>query len=395
MRVLDATHLTRGPERSETIQPARGPDPVRHTVGAVVDSYSQNLEDVVLWRVLRSVDRGTYVDVGAADPEVDSVTKLFYDHGWSGLNVEPVRELAARLRARRRRDVVIEECAGAANGEIVLHTVGATGLSTVDDKAADELRGQGHDVRDVTVAVRRLDAMLAAAGFAERPIHFLKVDVEGSEADVLAGIDFGTWRPWVVVVEATAPRTTRPNYAAWDQLLVGTGYEFCLFDGLNRFYLADEHASLRDALSYPACVFDHPYTTQQHRAALLELRSARKGYDGLEELYRSTVAAYDSIKEEYARADAHYQQLSAAYEGINEAHRSCEAAVSELERQRHSLQTRLGEAESDRDRCRAECAGQRAALEQITSQRDALMASASWRMTAPLRAVLERVRRLG
>jgi hypothetical protein len=32
-------------------------------------SYAQNYEDVMLWRALRDVEKGFYVDVGAADPE--------------------------------------------------------------------------------------------------------------------------------------------------------------------------------------------------------------------------------------------------------------------------------------------------------------------------------------
>ena len=32
-------------------------------------SYAQNYEDVILWRALRDVEHGFYVDVGAADPE--------------------------------------------------------------------------------------------------------------------------------------------------------------------------------------------------------------------------------------------------------------------------------------------------------------------------------------
>ena len=55
-------------------------------------SYAQNYEDVMLWRVLRDVERGFYVDVGAADPEEWSVTRAFYDRGRSGINVEPLEE---------------------------------------------------------------------------------------------------------------------------------------------------------------------------------------------------------------------------------------------------------------------------------------------------------------
>ena len=54
-------------------------------------SYAQNYEDVMLWRALQHVENGFYVDVGANDPTVDSVTKAFYDRGWRGLNIEPVQ----------------------------------------------------------------------------------------------------------------------------------------------------------------------------------------------------------------------------------------------------------------------------------------------------------------
>lgn len=53
-------------------------------------SYAQNHEDIMLWRALKSVQNGFYVDVGANDPVLDSVTKLFYDRGWSGINIEPL-----------------------------------------------------------------------------------------------------------------------------------------------------------------------------------------------------------------------------------------------------------------------------------------------------------------
>jgi hypothetical protein len=49
-------------------------------------SYAQNYEDVILWRAFRDLERGFYVDVGAADPEALSGTHAFYGRGWSGMN---------------------------------------------------------------------------------------------------------------------------------------------------------------------------------------------------------------------------------------------------------------------------------------------------------------------
>jgi peptide methionine sulfoxide reductase MsrB len=52
-------------------------------------SYAQNFEDIILWRALKNIKNGFYVDVGAGDPVNHSVTKWFYDQGWSGVNIKP------------------------------------------------------------------------------------------------------------------------------------------------------------------------------------------------------------------------------------------------------------------------------------------------------------------
>ena len=67
-------------------------------------SYAQNFEDVVLNRVFHDVPVGRYIDVGAYDPVQDSVTKHFYDRGWSGVNVEPVQRFHAAFEKQRPRD---------------------------------------------------------------------------------------------------------------------------------------------------------------------------------------------------------------------------------------------------------------------------------------------------
>jgi hypothetical protein len=42
----------------------------------------------------------------------------------------------------------------------------------------------------------------------------------------------------------------------WEGILLANGYEFALFDGLNRFYYRREEPQLRERLSYPANVTD-------------------------------------------------------------------------------------------------------------------------------------------
>ena len=68
-------------------------------------SYAQNMEDVLLWRCFKDLENGTYIDVGANDPSEDSVTKAFYDRGWSGINIEPIQRHHDDLTAQRPRDI--------------------------------------------------------------------------------------------------------------------------------------------------------------------------------------------------------------------------------------------------------------------------------------------------
>lgn len=42
----------------------------------------------MLNRALHSIVHDFYVDVGANEPDAESVTKLFYLQGWHGINIE-------------------------------------------------------------------------------------------------------------------------------------------------------------------------------------------------------------------------------------------------------------------------------------------------------------------
>src|SRR4051812_6946530 len=73
-----------------------------------IPTYAQYNEDIILSALLDDVTKGFYVDVGANYPVIDSVTKLFYDKGWHGINIEPLKSLYDQLAAERPRDVNLQ-----------------------------------------------------------------------------------------------------------------------------------------------------------------------------------------------------------------------------------------------------------------------------------------------
>jgi FkbM family methyltransferase len=199
-----------------------------------------------------------YIDVGANDPSIASVTRGFYDHGWSGIAIEPNPAYAASFRVERPRDIVVEAVAADLDdAEIILHMIDGTGLSTIVDEIGAEHVELGWTVNDVVVPVRRLDDIIESAGLAGNDIHFISIDTEGAEASVLRSLDLTRYRPWVLVVEATAPLSTTRTHHEWEPPLISSGYTFCLFDGLSRFYVANERrAELAEGLDHPAGIFD-------------------------------------------------------------------------------------------------------------------------------------------
>lgn len=253
-------------------------------------SYAQNFEDVILFRALKHVWNGTYVDVGACDPEKDSVTKAFYDRGWSGLNIEPVEAFHKRLAAARPRDLNIHAAAGDVEDNLTCYVINETGLSTLDKDVAEGHRSEGYEIHETLVPVLPLGTILK--DFEARPIHFLKIDVEGFEDNVLAGIDLRRIRPWILIIEATLPSQAIQTHEKWEQRVLSNGYEFAFFDGLSRYYIAEEHADLTPRLAIPANVFDH-----YEIAYSVELRAALQK---AEESYTALLQQMEREREEAA-----------------------------------------------------------------------------------------------
>lgn len=220
------------------------------------DSYAQNFEDVMLWRALKHVADGFYVDIGAAWPDEHSVTRAFYERGWRGINVDPNSEYFSALQASRPDDVNLGIGIGSQKETRTLYKIKETGLSTFDPEVAKSHTEQGWENNEVLLTLETLADVFEANVRPDQDIHFLKIDVEGWEADVLKGADFKMWRPWIVLVEATEPLKTTLNHDQWEGMLLEAGYDFVYFDGLNRFYVAHERAELKSAFSSPPNCFD-------------------------------------------------------------------------------------------------------------------------------------------
>jgi FkbM family methyltransferase len=214
---------------------ARGHTPTstsEHYDRHVLVSYAQNREDLYLYALLGD-GPGFYVDVGANHPQTHSVTKFFAERGWRGINIEPNVHLASLLEADRPDDLTLNiglaDRVGTMSFRLFTH---APGLSTFDEGVKARHAAGGMEYVDIEVPVSTL-----AAVFQQHPVDtvdFLKVDVEGFEMAVLRGNDWTSVRPRVVVLEGG-------DQSTWSPYLTDRAYSQEFFDGLNFYFVAEEH----------------------------------------------------------------------------------------------------------------------------------------------------------
>ncbi|MCX7320004.1 MAG: FkbM family methyltransferase [Hyphomicrobiales bacterium] len=281
----------------------------------------------MLARLFGEQKTGFYVDVGAADPINLSVTKWFYDRGWSGLNIEPNRQLFERLAADRPRDINLDCGVGAIASEIEFLEFEVGELSSFDTRVhrAPENEAQTREARMVKVLPL---TDLLAQHCEGRVIDFLKVDVEGWELEVFKGLDLQRFRPTVILAEATVPQSREESHGDWEPLLLAADYTFVYFDGVNRFYLANERAYLKSHFSIPPNTFDDFEIFPLVRARI-DAEARLKAMQALEGEYIRTRADADARLE--AMNILERDLIQARADAVSHAN-SCRETISRMER---------------------------------------------------------------
>ena len=210
----------------------------------------------MLYRVFKNQTNGFYVDVGAAWPTFHSVTKSFYDLGWSGINIEPNINLFQELSRERTRDLNLNVAAGLQKTESLLFVIEGTGLSTLNSEISTLHESNGWKLTPTLVKVLSLREIFDKFLQPVQEIHFLKIDVEGFEREVILGNNWDKYRPWIVIIETKHPIRSDEIHKECEKILFESDYVFGYFDGLNRFYVAKERSDLLEDLSTPPNVLD-------------------------------------------------------------------------------------------------------------------------------------------
>ena len=192
-------------------------------------SYAQEAEDLVLWRMLEPdvPAAGYYVDIGAHHPSRFSTTKIFYDRGWSGLNVDPRPGFIDLFRAERPRDTNVEAAVAGGRGEMLYHIFNEPALNGFDPGLSAERDGSaGYRLLERRpVPVVPLADLLDEYIHEGRRIDFLTVDVEGLDAEALRSNDWARYRPRFVLAEVLTPWLTDVDSSEVVGVMRDVGYD--------------------------------------------------------------------------------------------------------------------------------------------------------------------------
>lgn len=191
------------PAPSPTAQVDGDPVPPLNSFPEV--SFAQQGEDLIIKELFAELEiaGATYLDIGAHDPVRGSNTFLFYALGSKGVLVEPNPVYAAKLKAVRPRDIVIDKGVGIGTETTAKYYEfeGDGQLNTFSTDQVKKLEAVGmKPVKVVDMPLVDINEILAS-NFAKEPPSLLSVDTEGLDLAILKKVDFTKYRPPVIIAE--------------------------------------------------------------------------------------------------------------------------------------------------------------------------------------------------
>lgn len=208
-------------------------------------TYAQHGDDIVIRCVFDSlgIDNPSYLDIGAHHPTNISNTKLFYDAGSRGINVEANPNLFSQFMVDRPYDVNLNFGVGKESGFIPFYMIdNYSGRNSFDFETVNAFV---QDFPEFSIKqVVDLPVMTVAQILSNRAIpDFLTIDVEGLDYDILKSIDFERYPFKVICVEVGG--SDKINYAdAVSSLLEENNYFSLIRCGANLIFVAKQYEHL-------------------------------------------------------------------------------------------------------------------------------------------------------
>ena len=201
--------------------------------------------EIILYSIFHDVKKGFYIDVGANDPNQVSMTKQFYKNGWRGINIEPVPYLYKKLLKYRPNDINVGMAVGNEEGNVTIYMTPNNYMSStiIENNKYD----YSNNIKTAVVNITTMEK-ICNKYITNETIHFLKIDVEGSEKNVILGYNFEKYRPQVIAIESVHwVRGKVTNvHEDWEYILLQKNFSFVYKTFWDRYYVDNRIPLLKE-----------------------------------------------------------------------------------------------------------------------------------------------------
>jgi FkbM family methyltransferase len=200
--------------------------------------YGQYGEDSKLRTLFKNKKDGYFVEVGAMEGVRFSNTFLFEKKGWKGICIEPHPDYFNLLQKNRSKSIAVQAAAGGSDKDGVdFYTNYRGSMSTLDKNLEGFFKSHYGSFfggfKTIKVSQVTLNSVFEKYK-APIDIDLLSIDTEGTEEDVLSGLDFNKYNPRVVIAEISIRR--EPVERIMKQL----GYIECCTNPSNAIFCKSE-----------------------------------------------------------------------------------------------------------------------------------------------------------
>lgn len=163
-------------------------------------SYSQDGEDLIINQKLKNIKKGTYVDIGCYHPLEINNTALLHQRGWSGINID-ISKLSIKLfNFHRPNDLNLNIAVSNKNKISEIYWQKSLSKITTIKKKISKNIFQGK-IKKTKITSKTLTKILDESKYKNKTIHFLNIDAEGSDFDVLKSLNFKKYKPKMICIE--------------------------------------------------------------------------------------------------------------------------------------------------------------------------------------------------
>lgn len=192
--------------------------------------YSQWDQDKIVYdNFFKGKSDGIFVDIGAHDGITKSNSLFFERLGWTGICIEPIPEVYSKLIVNRKC-TCINGCAYNRNGTVkftrlhgyteMLSGIDETYCEAHKNRINSEISHMGGGKETLEVACYKLEELLENANISH--VDYLSVDTEGSEIQILMGIDFNKVTFGVLDIELNY----KSDFEPISSFLMSKGYKY-------------------------------------------------------------------------------------------------------------------------------------------------------------------------